>query len=500
MKMLSLTWLGLFFLGLFPPTGASAQTSADRPNIVLILADDLGYGDPGAYNAESKVPTPHLDRLAAEGMRFTDAHTPSSVCTPTRYGILTGRYAWRSRLQSGVLYGYGASLIEPGRMTVASLLKEHGYRTGAIGKWHLGFQTYDPEGQNEQVDYSQPLRPGPTTLGFNTFFGIPASLDMVPYLYVRDDRPTQQPTDSVAASAHRREDGGGFWRGGPAAPGFQHIDVLPRTTDEAVAFIEAQADSASERPFFLYFPLSAPHTPWLPTEDFRGASQAGYYGDFAAQVDATVGAVLEALERTGQADNTLVFFTSDNGAHWLPKDVEHFGHHANGPFRGQKADVWEGGHRVPFIARWPGRIAPGSTSDETICLTDFFATFAALLETDVPEDAGEDSYNLLPVLLGQDYSAPLREATVHHSLDGLFAIRQGPWKLILGRGSGGFTQPRRLQAEPGEPEWQLYHLGDDPAETRNLYAEHPDVVGRLATLLLTYRAQGHSQPSGKQDR
>ncbi len=457
------------------------------PNIVVILADDMGYGDPVSYNPESRVPTPNIDRLAAEGMRFTDAHSPSAVCTPTRYGLLTGRYAWRTRMTSGVLGGYSPALIEDGRMTLASLLRDHGYRTAAVGKWHLGL------GSAEPTDYRAPLRPGPNDVGFDYFFGIPASLDMDPYVYVENDTVVTLPTDSVEWSSPRRSGGEGFWRGGPIAPGFRHIDVLPRLTERAAAWIEEQ--KGSEQPFFLYLAFSAPHMPWLPTAEFEGRSSAGPYGDFAAQVDASIGAILNALEQAGVEEHTLVLVTSDNGAHWLESEIEQYGHRANGSLRGQKADIWEAGHRVPFVVRWPGRIAAGSSSDETIALTDLLATAADLVDVPLPVDAGEDSYSMLPILLGEPPDAPLREATVHHSLNGMFAIRQGPWKLVLGRGSGGFTAPQSFEPAPGEPEGQLYNLAQDPGEEVNLYAENPEIVRRLSDLLERYRESGRSAPT-----
>ena len=480
---LTLALLLAFSLG-----ACQAEAPPPHPNVVVIMADDLGYGDPGRYNDASKIPTPHLDRLADEGMRFTDAHSPSAVCTPTRYGLLTGRYAWRTRLKRWVTAGYSPSLIDTTRMTVATLFKQHGYATGAVGKWHLGL------GNADSTDYNKPLRPGPNALGFDYFFGIPASLDFAPYVYVENEGVVAPPTDTIAASRLRRSGGGGFWREGPIAPGFRHIDVLPMTTDKAIAFIDRQVEDAPGRPFFLYVPFSAPHTPWLPTDAFIDRSDAGPYGDFTAQVDHAVGQILDALDRTAVTDHTLVVFTSDNGAHWLPDDIETYAHRANRPWRGQKADIWEGGHRVPFIVRWPEQVAAGSTSDQLVSLTDLMATAAALLGADVPDDAGEDSYNLLPVLQGIAPTTPLRDAIVHHSGDGMFAIRQGAWKLILGRGSGGFTPPRRLEPEPGEPLGQLYNLADDPAEQNNLYADEPAVVARLTALLERYQAEGRSRP------
>jgi arylsulfatase A-like enzyme len=462
--------------------------NAALPNIVFILADDLGAGDLGCYNKESKVPTPHMDKVAAAGVRFLDAHSPSSVCTPTRYGVLTGRYCWRTRLKSGVLWGEGTLLINPARLTVGKLLQGAGYTTATVGKWHLGF------GAGKKADYSKPLTPGVNDVGFDYFFGIPSSLDIPPYLYVRNNLPVRPLSAKVAGSKHRRQKGGGFWRAGRVSDDFKHEEVLQRLADEAVAFIKRSAEAPSSKPFFLYFPLTAPHTPWLPPADFRGKSKAGYYGDFVAQVDDVVGQVAAALKESGQAGNTLLIMTSDNGSHWPVGDVKKYQHDANGNTRGQKADIWEGGHRVPFLASWPGKIRPGTSSDETICLTDFMATAAAIVDKKIPANAGEDSYNILPALLGKTLEKPIREATVHHSLSGMFSLRQGSWKLIIGRGSGGFTNPRRIKPKPGEPAGQLYNLADDPREAKNLYLEKPEVVARLKALLNKYKKDGRSAP------
>ncbi len=455
------------------------------PNLVIILADDLGYGDPRCYNPASKVPTPHIDRLAAQGLRFTDAHTPSAVCTPTRYGVLTGRYCWRTPLKRGVLQGYSPLLIEPGRMTVASLLKQKGYATTAVGKWHLGL------GRAARTDFGKPLRPGPNAVGFDYFFGIPASLDMPPYVFVENERVTEAPTATIGDSAMRRHGGQGFWRGGAIAPGFRHEDVLPKLTEKAVALIGKQKKG---KPFFLYLALTAPHTPWMPTKDFRGKSGAGSYGDFVAQVDATVGRVARALDDAGLAGDTLLIFTSDNGAHWLPTDIERWKHRANDGLRGQKADIWDGGHRVPFIARWPGKVKAGAVSKELICLTDLLATAADLVGAKLPADAGEDSFSILPVLRGQKRDRPVREAVVHQSGDGTLGIRQGPWKLATALGSHGFSNPRNVKPREGGPRGQLYRMDDDPEEKTNLWLKRPDVVKRLTALLAKYQAEGRSRP------
>ena len=475
----------LLFLSLFS-LGREPRVALDElPNIVLILADDMGSGDPRCANADSKVPTPSLDRLAREGVRVTDAHSPSAVCTPTRYGVLTGRYSWRSRLKKGVLVGTSRALIEEGRSTVASMLKSKGYRTACMGKWHLGL------GNEEPVDYSKPLRPGPLDVGFDEFFGIPASLDMEPYLFVDGDKPFKAPTDKIEGSKMRRAGGGGFWRKGRISPGFRHIDVLPRLAARAVRFIDGAKENG--QPFFLYFPLPAPHTPWLPTEDFVGTSGAGVYGDFAAQVDHVVGQVIDAVERIGATENTLIIFTSDNGAHWKKSDIEEYGHLANGTLRGQKADIHEGGHRVPFLARWPKRVPAGVVRDDLVCLTDFYATFASLVGHALGEGEAEDSIDVLGVLEGADFEEPPRTSVVHHSLQGVFAIRSGNMKLIEGLGSGGFTKPARVDPEQGGPTGQLYDLFHDPAEEKNLWLERPEDVERLTGMLNEIRSKGRSR-------
>jgi arylsulfatase A-like enzyme len=476
------------FLGALGMGAAGALLPAQErhyPNVVFILADDLGYGDLDCYNPGSKAPTPHLDAFAKQGVRFTDAHSPSAVCTPTRYGILTGRYCWRSRLKKGVLNGYSPSLIEPGRLTVPAMLKARGYRTAGFGKWHLGL------GNQEKTDYSRPLRPGPLDYGFDSYFGIPASLDMDPYLYFENDRATAQPTGHIDGI---REDRGVFWRAGAIAPGFRHIDVLPEITSRAARWVREYAGEHRAQPFFLYLALTAPHTPWLPAAAFRGKAKAGEYGDFVTMVDDAAGQVLAALDASGMAGNTLVIVTSDNGAHWLPEEIARWGHRANDSLRGQKADIWDGGHRIPFLARWPGRIRPDTTSSETVCLTDLMGTMAEITGYRLPRDAGEDSYSILPALSGPKPAKPIREAIVHHSMQGHFSIRQGEWKLNIGRGSGGFTPPVEYQPKPGEPAGELFNMARDEAETTNLYQEHPEIVARLTALLERYQRQGYSRP------
>jgi arylsulfatase A len=466
-----------------------------RPNIVILLVDDLGIGDPGCYNPASKIHTPSIDRVAREGMRFTDVHSPSSVCSPTRYAILTGRYAWRGRLKSGVLNGYSRTLIEAGRPTIASLLTGRGYATAGFGKWHLGFQTFDPrhDERDQPVDYKQPLRPGPLTVGFDEFFGIPASLDMPPYVFVENDRPTELPNTNVGASGDAKYARGPFWRAGAAAPSFRHTDVLPRLTERAVAFLDRHAKSHKESPFFLYLALSGPHTPYLPSAQFRGKSGAGDYGDFVETVDASVGAVLSALDRNGLAENTFLIFASDNGARWTPEEIAQFGHRSNLNNRGQKSDVYDGGHRIPFIIRWPGHVRPGTTSEQLGCLVDLAATCAGVARVRLPHDAAEDSFDLRPALLEQA-SRPIRDAVVHHSGSGLFAIRSGDWKLVTGLGSGGFSRPVRVEPHPGAPDVQLYNLKSDRDEQTNVAAGHPEIVRSLRAKLDLIQQAGRSRP------
>ncbi len=482
--------------------------TAGKPNIVFILADDLGYGDVRCLNPQGKIATPQLDRLAAAGMIFTDAHSSSAVCTPTRYGLMTGRYNWRSRLKNGVLGGMSPPLIEPGRLTAAAFLKQHGYHTAAIGKWHLGFEWPRQPGtapfndgiekgaDGWKVDFSKPILRGPNTQGFDYFFGLAGSLDMIPYSFIENDRIAKIPTlDKAFPMMSGRT--GGTTRKGPAAEDFEAVDVLPTLTQKAVAYIgERAAEAKVGRPFFLYLPLNAPHTPIVPTKEWQGKSGLNPYADFVMQTDASVGAVLAALERSGVAGNTLVIFTSDNGCSPEAKFPELLakGHNPSAQFRGTKADIFDGGHHVPFLARWPGRIKPGTTSDQLICLNDFFATCAEVLGQKLPDTAAEDSVSFLPALEGRA-TALLREALVHHSINGSFAVRQGNWKLELCADSGGWSAPTPgSPASKRLPPLQLYDLSKDPGETNNVYSAHPEIVGRLATLLDKYVADGRSTP------
>jgi len=486
----------MLLVGLADGTRAG-ELAPRKPNIVLILADDLGYGDVRCLNPGGKIATPCMDRLAAAGMAFSDAHSSSAVCTPTRYGILTGRYNWRSPLKSGVLGGYSRRLIEPGRLTLPALLSEHGYRTACVGKWHLGMN-WPLKGDGFakdyedawKVDYTQPIQNGPGAVGFDYYYGISASLDMPPYVYIENDHCQGVPTVEKT-----------WIRKGPAHRDFEAIDVLPTLNSRAIRYIDQQASQAKQgRPFFLYFALSAPHTPILPTAAWRGKSGLNAYGDFVMQVDSTVGQVVEAIERGGIAENTLVIVTSDNGcapAANFP-ELAAKGHYPSYHFRGHKADIFDGGHRIPFLARWPAMIKAGSRSNQLICLNDLMATCADIIGAKLPDSSAEDSVSMLKALLGKAQH-PLREAVVHHSANGSFAIRQGKWKLEYCPDSGGWSFPRPgVDDVSNLPAIQLYDLTGDVGEKKNVQGQHAEVVAHLTKLLKTYVAEGRSTPGAPQ--
>lgn len=479
----------------------SAQ-AATHPNVIFILADDMGIGDV-SHNA-GLAPTPHLDRLAAGGMRFTDAHTTSSVCTPTRYSILTGRYNWRSPLKKSVLYGLSAPLIPAERKTVAGLLGDQGYRTGVVGKWHLGLGwqkmpngevfSGTPELERKKnpaqleksgwtIDYSQPVQGGPTQLGFDSSFIIPASLDMYPYVYLKDDQVVEVPTAMKA-----------FHRLGPAGAEFEAVNCLRDFARESREFIANESD----KPFFLYLPLSSPHTPIVPSENWEGKSKLSQYGDFVMETDWVVGEVMDELEKQGITDQTLVLFTTDNGCSPQAKipELQAKGHSPNGNLRGHKADIFDGGHRVPFIVRWPGTVEAGTQSNQLVSTVDFTATVAEIVgATDgIDTNTAEDSFSFLSILKGSDEST--RPFLIHHSINGSFAIRDGKWKLNLCPGSGGWSDPRPAKALKNNslPVVQLYDLENDIAESNNLIAAQPEVADSLVDELVTAIANGRTTP------
>lgn len=489
----------------------------DGPNIIFIMADDMGYGDVGCFNHESRIPTPHMDRLAAEGLRCRDAHSPSAVCTPSRYGVLTGRYCWRTRLKEGVTGGYAAPLIDASRLTVASMLKQRGYATACIGKWHVGLGFRDKAGRpterEEQIDFGKPIAGGPAALGFDyAYYHAGCGTCAPPYGFIEHDRFVDE------AFSYYDSDQPDVQSSGMMGESWITRDADVVIAQKACEYIEARAGHGA--PFFLYLAPNAPHEPCteaLVPEFACGRSEAGARGDLVWLFDWVVGEVTRTLEKTGQTGNTLLVVTSDNGA--LPGEFvrgpqgcrvdagtgkreflyRDYGHASCGDYRGYKAHIWEGGHRVPFMARWPGKISAGRVSDEPVCLTDVMATCAAITAYDLPEDAAEDSYSILPVLTGGESVGPavgstIREATIHHSSFGVFSVRQGRWKLILDtKTSGGWPTPRGAHPQPGTP-GQLYDMVADAAEETDLWAQEPAVVAQLTGLLEAYTRTGRSAP------
>lgn len=471
------------------------QPPATQPNIVIILVDDLGQGDLKAFNPDSKIVTPNLDKLAEQGMAFHDAHSGSGVCTPTRYGLLTGRYSFRSPLKTGVLQGYSPPLLEPNQATIATLAKAAGYTTACFGKWHLGLNWNRKDNtkpllesgpQNytsNNADYSKPVT-GLAEAGFDQSVVLPASLDMPPYCFIRNgqvETPEMEPIEGHDQTVREV-----FYRTGLISKGLKMTSFLPRFVAESVSFIEKN----KAKPFLLYIPLNSPHTPWAIEESFRGKSKVGVFGDFVQQTDFYVGQVLAALDKHNLRQNTIVIFASDNGSYWTQEDKTTTGHESNNGLRGMKADIFEAGHRVPMLVRWPARISPGSKSSATVCLTDVLATLTDITGQKIPTGAGEDSYSLLPLFSAKTAPNFKRPHTIHHSADGKFAIRQGDWKYVSSLGSGGFTKPKTIQPGPGEPTGQLYNLATDPAEKTNLFAQHPDKVAALSALLKPFETVG----------
>ncbi|MEJ7830176.1 MAG: arylsulfatase [Segetibacter sp.] len=464
----------------------SKAPQKNLPNIVFILADDMGYGDMQCFNSKSKIPTPVINQLASEGIKFTDAHSAGSWCVPSRYGLMTGQYPLRKTMD--VKKG---GLIAQNQITIASLLKRNGYHTGMIGKWHLGFEGVSDW---DKADFSQPLHGGPADHGFDYFYGMHASLDIPPYFFVENKRVVEAPTNSIAENQSPGATttiSGAFWRGGKIAPGFKHEEVLPTLTKKAVSFIENHVREKKQQPFFLYFALTGPHTPWLAQEQFQGKSKAGEYGDFTMQVDYTVGEVLKTLEKLGIKNNTLVIFTSNNGPVWFKEDIQKFSHQAAGPFRGMKLDAYEGAHRIPFIVRWPGKIKPNSSSSQLLGFTDMLATFAAITGDTLSLAMSNDSYNLLPAFLNKGVAQRKGLIVEAHT------VREGDWKLIFGNGTGVLQrQWGKVETEPVQGE--LYNLKEDPSEANNLFSKYPEKVAGLTKRMEQYKAEGSAGNSAQQ--
>ncbi|MEW5978274.1 MAG: sulfatase-like hydrolase/transferase [Acidobacteriota bacterium] len=473
--------------------GRDTLAQEKLPNIVLILADDMGYGDVGCYNPDSKIPTPNLDRLAREGVRFTDAHSPSALCSPTRYALMTGRYCWRTALKRGVL-NEGPLLIEKDRLTLPAILRQRGYATGCVGKWHLGLGT-----ARENWDSQQDWEPGPGQAGFDYSFILPNVNSESPHCFVEKGRlvsPLKPAREALRV--YQRE------KSIRVCEGWRDEEAGPTLTRKAIEFLERQAKVAPQQPFFLYFPTIAAHVPSTPAPFMRGKSQAGPRGDHVAEFDWSVGEVLSALDRLNLTGNTLLVVTSDNGGRPFDEEGNTYGHRSCGNLRGAKGDIWEGGHRVPFLAKWPGRTKAGATSTQLLDLADMMATFAAVVGFELPNNAGEDSYNMLPALL-EPSDAEIRPHIIHHSGQGFLAIRKGLWKLIPMANTPGisvvYSSSKNTQTladrkrEPGFPIGELYNLGEDPGESNNLYNQHPDRVYELLRLLEECRISDRSRPS-----
>lgn len=495
--------------------GRFSSADESKPNVLLILADDLGFGDVGCYNDRSKVPTPHIDRLAGEGMRFTDAHSPATVCTPSRYSLMTGQMAFRVPNGGAVFTGVeGPSLIAPGRLTLPAMLRERGYATACVGKWHVGLTFYDEEGLAvrgsgveavRRIDFSRRIEGGPIDHGFQSFFGTACcpTTDWL-YAFIENDRVPTPPKKLVDRSKLPRHPYAHDCRPGLIAPDFpmEEVDLafLKRSRD----FLERHVRQSPEKPFFLFHSAQAVHLPSFAAPQFQGKTDAGPHGDFIHQLDWIVGELLASLEELGVADDTLVILTSDNGPEVT--SVVHmradYGHDGARPWRGMKRDDWEGGHRVPFIVRWPGRVKAGSVSSRLASLVDVLATVAEIVDAELPDDAAEDSFSLLPALF-KDAEAPERPYLLQQAFGGArtLSIRRGEWKYLDHAGSGGNRyesdpdlQPFRLpEAAPGTS-GQLYNLSVDPGETTNLIVERPEIARELKAMLERSKSEGRSRP------
>ncbi len=476
---------------------------AARPNIVYILADDMGYGDVAALNPECQFPTPHLDRMAGEGMIFSDAHTGSACCTPTRYGIMTGRYAFRTPLKRGVLNGYSALMINRERTTVSSFLKEQGYATACIGKWHMGLDWPMVEGHElksrasgPHVDYAADITGGPLDVGFDYYFGLAGSLGMPPHGFIENRRLVGELGRVAEGKSKDKNDPLFQCRPGQSVEGFNVFEVLRRITERAVDYIGETAKQ--EEPFFLYFSLNSPHSPVAPHADWAGKSGINAYADFMMETDWSVGQIVEALEKAGVAENTLVIFTADNGCSQTAgfNTLAAAGHRPGGIYRGLKGTLYEGGHRVSHLAKWPATIKAGSVCDETICTTDLLATVVEMHGKTLADTEGEDSVSFYPALQGKPIARAKREGVVHHSSDGHFAMRRGKWKLLLHPGNG-MKQPKTTGDMPpvkNPAKIQLFDMLTDPTESTNVQADYPEIAKAMTTRLAKIITEGRSTP------
>ncbi len=492
---------------------AAPLLHAAQPNIVILYADDMGYGDLGANNPDSKIPTPNLDRLAAEGMRFTDGHSSSGICTPSRYALLTGRHHWRDF--HGIVNAMGSTVFKPGQLTLSAMLKEKGYTTACIGKWHLGWDwnaiklphaktsTGEPWGRKTQIwghedfDWSKPIPGGPLDRGFDHYFG-DTVINFPPYCWIEDDKVTRAPNATFLPGQHQATTKEGSWeaRPGPALSDWDFYQVLPTLADKGVAWIESRKNS--EQPFFLYFPFPSPHAPIIPNDEFDGKSQAGAYGDFVYQTDHICGRILEALDKAGKSNNTIVIFSADNGPeHYAYPRDEKYDHWSSKPFRGSKRDIYEGGHHVPFIIKWPSLIKPGSVSNALISQTDIMATLASEVNYELPSNSAADSFDFLPYL--KDPSpAPPRTTMVHNTFKNIYALRQGDWVLIDAKSGSQKSIPKpwlkKHETPVDDQPVGLYNLKEDIGQRHNLAAKNPEKVTQLQARLKAIRAGEHTAP------
>lgn len=482
---------------------------AARPNILIILVDDMGYGDARCFNPESKIATPHIDELARNGMRFTDAHAGGSICVPSRYSLLSGRMPYRTWNTTGVkgvnlqtknghkLLHFPPPMLhaEPGRLNLATLMKRQGYATACAGKWH--------QGMSSKAEADGTLKMTPLDFGFDYYFGFDAP-EQGPYAFIENRRfvvaPTATIEDHPGEGVTNPETQGVHWRKGPAAPGWKFEGYLSSIADKADEWLAKQAASGGE-PFFLYYAIPAPHAPWATASEFQGRSDAGQYGDYVMNVDAMVGRVTATLDKLRLTDDTLVIFSSDNGPVWYTQDVEKFDHRAAGPWNGMKGALTEAGHRVPFIVTQPSKIKAGTSCDELICFTDLMATLASLLGETLPNDAGEDSFDISPLLRGEQPASPIRAGMVHVNYGSYtLAIRQGDWKLILPAWvysvKDGTISPDHIVEMTGKgptAQFQLYNLRADPAEVTNLMTSEPEKSQELFAALRADIARGRSR-------
>ncbi|WP_289053780.1 sulfatase family protein [Carboxylicivirga marina] len=487
---------------------SNTSKKTDKPNIIIIYADDMGYGDLNCQNPNSKIPTPNLDKLASEGMLFTDAHSSSGICSPSRYALLTGKYHWRTR--HNIVNSFGKPFFKESDVTLPQILKTKGYTTACIGKWHLGWHwpfKNGPSGEiktrnktqkvytHNDIDWTQAIGGGPLDRGFDYYFG-DGTINFPPYVWIENDRVVEAPTEEMNPGKVGFETKEGKWefRPGPKVAGWNPYDVLPTLTTKTVEWIEKQDQNT---PFFLYLPLPSPHAPIIPNDEFDGKSQAGGYGDFMFQTDWVIGEVLKTLKNKGLEENTIVIFSSDNGPEnyaWARTDK--YNHYSMGDFRGLKRDVWEGGHHVPFIIKWPGHIEANSISKEVISQVDVMATLAAITSTTLPANAAPDSYDLRAVIKKESYKTPLREATIHNTMPNIWGIRKGDW-VYINHSSGGLKKmPAAFMQQNGYKEFDtkglLFNMVKDPEQRINLYKQYPEIIMEMDSLLQTYRKESCS--------